>query len=206
MIASALFSEAWRLQMTAATSAPRIAPLQPPYEPDVEQMLVKWMPPNSGLEPLALFRTLTVHDDLSSRMRPLGAGILGHGRIEARERELIILRACARAGAEYEWGVHATAFGVSVGLNGAEIAATASASADDPVWSDADAQLIRAVDELHHTNTISDELWSELAERFSDDQLLEIIVAAGWYRLLSYVINAARIDLEPWAARFPAKP
>jgi alkylhydroperoxidase family enzyme len=189
--------------MTAATAGPRIAPLQPPYEPELEQMLVKWMPPGTGLEPLALFRTLTVHDDLSSRMRPLGAGILGHGRIEPRERELIILRACARAGAEYEWGVHATAFGVTVGLNGTEIAATASASADDAVWSDADAQLIRAVDELHDTNTISDELWSELAERFSDDQLLEIVIAAGWYRLLSYVINAAGIELEPWAARFP---
>jgi alkylhydroperoxidase family enzyme len=190
--------------MTAATTGPRIAPLQPPYEPDVERMLVKWMPPNSGLEPLALFRTLTVHDELSSRMRPLGAGILGHGRIEPRERELIILRTCARAGAEYEWGVHATAFGVTVGLDGAQIAATASAAADDPIWSAADAQLIRAVDELHDTNTISDELWTELTARFSDDQLLEIIVAAGWYRLLAYVINAARIELEPWAARFAA--
>jgi 4-carboxymuconolactone decarboxylase len=185
--------------MTAA----RIAPLQPPYEPSVEEMLVKWMPPGSGLEPLALFRTLSVHDELSSRMRPLGAGILGHGRVEPRDRELLILRACARAGAEYEWGVHATAFGVSVGLNGSELAATASADADDAVWTDADAQLIRLVDELHDTNTVSDELWAELAERFSDDQLLEVVITAGWYRLLSYVINAARIELEPWAARFP---
>jgi alkylhydroperoxidase family enzyme len=189
--------------MTAATS-PRIAPLQPPYEADVEQMLVKWMPPNAGLEPLALFRTLTVHDELSSRLRPLGAGILGHGRIDPRERELIILRACARAGAEYEWGVHATAFGVTVGLNGSEIAATASAPADDPIWSEADGQLIRAVDELHDTNTTGDELWSELAERFGDDQLLEVAITAGWYRLLSYVINAAGVELEPWAAWFPS--
>lgn len=189
--------------MTATASSPRIAPLQPPYEPEVERMLVKWMPPGSGLEPLALFRTLTVHDELSSRMRPLGAGILGHGRIEPRERELIILRACARAGAEYEWGVHATAFGVTVGLNGAQIAATASAPADDPVWSEADAQLIRVVDELHDTNTVSDELWVQLAERFGDDQLLEVVVTAGWYRLLSYVINAAGVQLEPWAARLP---
>ena len=47
------------------------------------------------------------------------------------------------------------------------------------------------------------ELWSLLKERFPDDQLLELIVTAGWYRLLSYIINAARIPLEPWAARFP---
>jgi hypothetical protein len=33
--------------MTAA----RIAPLQPPYEPSVEETLVKWMQPGTGLEP-----------------------------------------------------------------------------------------------------------------------------------------------------------
>ena len=36
----------------------------------------------------------------------------------------------------------------------------------------------------------------------ADDELLELIIIAGWYRLLSYVINAARIECEPWAARF----
>jgi 4-carboxymuconolactone decarboxylase len=89
--------------MTESTTAvPRIAPLEPPYDPDTETMLRKWMPPGSPLDPLALFRTLQVHDELASRMRPLGAGILGHGRVAPRERELIIHRTCARAGAEYE--------------------------------------------------------------------------------------------------------
>jgi alkylhydroperoxidase family enzyme len=177
---------------------PRIPPLEPPYDPETAAMLAKWMPPNSGLEPLALFRTLTVHDDLSSRMRPLGAGILGHGRVEARERELMILRTCARAGAEYEWGVHATAFGAGVGLSEEEIAATASGDPSGEL-------VIRLADELFDTNDVSDELWALLAERFAHDQLLELIVTAGWYRLLAYVINAARIPLEPWAARFPAR-
>jgi hypothetical protein len=29
-------------------------------------------------------------------------------------------------------------------------------------------------------------------------------VIAGWYRLLSYVINGARVEHESWAARFPS--
>lgn len=56
---------------------PRIAPLDPPYDPAIDAQLVKWMPPGSAVEPLKLFRTLAIHDDLFSRMRPLGAGILG---------------------------------------------------------------------------------------------------------------------------------
>lgn len=190
--------------MSEQATRPRIAPLEPPYTPEIDAILKKWMPPNAGTDPLRLFRTLTVHDELASRMRPLGAGILSHGRIEPREREIVIHRTCARAGAEYEWGVHVLAFGKPFGLSDEQIAATVHGSAEDPAWSQHDAQLIRLVDELHDTCTVSDPLWAELAERFSDDQLLELVITAGWYRLLSYVINAAGVEHEPWAARFPA--
>src|SRR5207302_6072455 len=87
--------------------SPRIAPLSPPYEPDVATALAKWMPPGSALEPLKLFRTLYQNPQLSSRMRPLGAGILGaQSSIDPREREIVIDRTCARCRCEYEWGVH----------------------------------------------------------------------------------------------------
>ncbi len=182
---------------------PRIAPLQPPYDPEIEQMLDRWMPPGAEVEPLGLFRTLAVHDGLFSRMRPLGAGILGHPRLEPREREILILRTCARAGAEYEWGVHAVAFARTLGLSDEQIAATAQGAAEDAVWAPADAELISAADALFETAAIPDELWARLAARFRDDQLLELVIVAGWYRLISYVINAAGVELEPWAQRFP---
>lgn len=189
--------------MSDLATMPRIAPLEPPYEPAIEAMLEKWMPPGSEIPPLALFRTLAVHDELMARMRPLGAGILGHGRIDPREREIVIHRACARAGAEYEWGVHVVAFGKPLGLSDEQIAATARGRADDAAWSESDRLLVRLVDELHDTCTITAGLWSALADRYSDDQLLELVITAGWYRLLSGVINGLGIQREPWAARFP---
>ncbi len=191
--------------MTKIATEPRIAPLQAPFEPELEAMLKKWMPPGSPLEPLALFRTLAVHDQLLSRMRPLGAGILGHGRVPPRDRELIIDRTCARAGAEYEWGVHVVAFGHAVGLDDDQLAATAAGPADDQAFSSRDALLVRLADQLHDTCEISDDLWTALAELFRPDQLLELVIIAGWYRLLSYVINSARIERERWGARFPAR-
>ncbi len=187
-------------------TTPRIAPLEPPYEPDTAALLAKWMPPGNDVEPLRLFRTLAVHDELASRMRPLGAGILGHPRLEPRERELLILRTCARAGAEYEWGVHAIAFGGPLGLTEGQLAATVHGAADDAAWSAHDAQLIAAADALYDGDAIPDELWAALARRLGDDQLLELVVVAGWYRLLACVINVALVELEPWAPRFPAAP
>jgi alkylhydroperoxidase family enzyme len=191
--------------MENSSPPPRIAPLEPPYEPEAAALLEKWMPPGSGIEPLALFRTLCIHDELASRMRPLGAGLLGHGRLEPRDRELVILRTCARARAEYEWGVHAVAYGAAVALDDAQIAATADGAPDDPAFSASDGDLIRLADELHETCMVSDALWSALSERFAADQLLELLVLAGWYRLIAYVINGGRVTHEPWARQFPAR-
>jgi alkylhydroperoxidase family enzyme len=189
--------------MPDSADSPRIAPLDPPYAPETEAMLRKWMPPGSSQEPLKLFRTLCLHPELSSRMRALGAGILGHGTVTTREREIVIDRTCARAGAEYEWGVHAVAFGGAAGLTQAQLAATAAPRADEPTWSERDRLLLRLADELHESATVSDALWSGLRENWTPPQILELLVIAGWYRLLSYVINGARIEREPWAARFP---
>jgi len=189
--------------MHPPSATPRIAPLEPPYEPQVKTFLDRWMPPGSEVEPLRLFRTLAVHEELASRMRPLGAGILGHGCVDPRDREIMIDRTCARAGAEYEWGVHAIAYAQAVGLNDEQIAATVQGDADDPAWSEHDALLIRLADQLHETCTVSGELWAALAERFTEVQLLELLIIAGHYRIISYVVNAAGVEREPWAARFP---
>ena len=140
--------------MPDAPTAPRIAPLEPPYDPHIETFLQKWMPPGSQIEPLALFRTLAIHEQLASRMRPQGAAILAHGTVDPRSREILIHRTCARTGAEYEWGVHVIAYGKAVGLSDAQIAATVHGTAEDPAWSDGDALLIRLADELHDTCTV----------------------------------------------------
>jgi len=99
--------------------------------------------------------------------------------------------------------VHAVAFGAPLGLTDEQLAATVNGSAEDPVWSEHDSQLLAAADELFDTATISEELWQKLAARLRDDQLLELVIVTGWYRMLSCIINAAGIEPESWAARFP---
>jgi alkylhydroperoxidase family enzyme len=184
----------------------RIAPLQPPYEADVGAMLEKWMPPNSGIEPLRLFRTLGLHADLAARMRPLGAGILGHGLVEPRLREVMIHRTCALCGAEYEWGVHAVAYGGPLGFTEEQLAATVHGDAVHPAWSEAERAVYRLADELHESGRVSDALFAELERHFTAPQILELVVTCGWYHTISFVIGAARVELEPWAARFPGSP
>src|SRR5271167_348902 len=183
--------------MSQTVRAPRIPPVQPPHEPDLEASLMKWMPPGAEVDPLNIFRTFHVHPELASRIRPLGAGILAHVLVEPREREIVILRSCARAGAEYEWGVHVSGFAAAVGLTNSEVNATL-APGSGSFTLERDRLLVDLVDELHESCNVTDELWDGLAGHYENDVLLELIVTACWYRLISCVINAAGVQHEPW--------
>jgi alkylhydroperoxidase family enzyme len=182
----------------------RLAPAQPPYTPEIEAVLSKWMPPDSPAEPLHLFRTLVLNEELASRMRAVGAGILGgKAKIPPSVREVVIHRTCALTGAEYEWGVHAVAFGRPLGFDDEHLRSTVSGTWDDPCWDGEQAVAFRLADELHETSTVSDDLWRELTARFDDAQILELVITAGWYHLIAFICNAAAVEREDWAERFP---
>ena len=182
----------------------RIPHMQPPYESDVAAILENMMPTNSPVEPLKLFRTFTHNPAMAEATRPLGSHFLGRGRsISARDREIVIMRVCARCRCEYEWGVHAVAYGPRVGLSDEQLAATVVGGPDDACWLETDALLVRMVDELHEDAVVGDELWNELSDHWSPEQLLDLLLLAGWYHAISYVANGAHVELEESAARFP---
>lgn len=177
----------------------RIAPVTPPFLPEIEAALTKIMPP--GAPPLLLFTTLAHNPRVFQRF--MAGGLLDRGSISLREREIVIDRATARCGAEYEWGVHVAFFAGKAGLEASEVEATVHGGADDPAWSPRERLLIRLVDALHETATVDDELWADLSAEFSDEQRIELIVLAGLYHMVSFVTNALALPLEPFAARFP---
>jgi len=190
--------------MTVTNAAPRIEPLEPPYDADVQEMLAKWMPPNSGAEPLRLFRTLARNNELAGRMRPLGAGILGRrARIAPLLREVMIHRTCALTGNEYEWGVHAAAFGRPLGLDEQQLRSTVHGSWSDACWEAEQSVVFRLADELHASSTISEQLWEQLRAAFDEQQLIELVVTAGWYHVIAYLCNGLGVAHEDWAPRFP---
>lgn len=179
----------------------RIAPAPQPYEPDMEETLLKLMP--EGVEPLRLFRMMARSPRLFRRF--MAGGLLDKGSISLREREIAIDRACARCGGEYEWGVHVALFAQAVGFGPAEVAATLAEGAGAACWSARERLIIRLVDQLHETSTIDDALWDELSRAFQDEQLLELIMLAGLYHMVSFVVNATRLPPESYGMRFPSR-
>ena len=132
---------------------PRLAPLAPPYAPELEALLAKMTPP-AAPEVLALFRVLAHHPALAERMTAVGGFLLGRqAALSLRDREVVIDRVCARCGAEYEWGVHVAAFAQAAGFSAADITAIADPQADLAVLQERDQLLVQLVDALHDTST-----------------------------------------------------
>jgi alkylhydroperoxidase family enzyme len=179
-------------------TTPRIPPIEPPYPADVQSAFDTIM---RGAPPLLLFRTVAQNPRVLQRM--MAGGLLDRGSIPLRARELMILRTCARCGAAYEWGVHVATFAAKAGLDERQLRSTVHGSADDDCWSGDDALVLRLADQLHDGNDVDDALWGELAARQSPAQLVELVVLAGLYHAVSFLVNALRIAPEPFAPAFP---
>jgi alkylhydroperoxidase family enzyme len=178
---------------------PRLQPLEPPFEAGLAEELTAMMPP--GVPPLRLFRTLAHNPRVLRKIR-LG-NLLDRGSLDRRDREIVILRTTARCGAEYEWGVHVAFFAERVKLTRAQVAATLTPGIDPSLWSAREQALLRAVDQLHEGATLDDKAWTALASELAPDQVVEVLVLAGFYHTISFVVNALGVEAEAGAPRFP---
>jgi alkylhydroperoxidase family enzyme len=181
-----------------AHAKPRIAPLDPPYPPEIQEQFDRIM---RGAPPLMLFRLMAGHARAWDKFR--AASLLDRGPLALREREIVIDRTCALNGCEYEWGVHVAIFAGTAQLAEEEVRATVHGDATSPCWSPAEQALIAAVDALHHRATLDDEEFAALSAHYDEAQILEVMMLCGFYRTVSYLANGLRLPLEANAARFP---
>lgn len=180
----------------------RIPPLDAPYPADVAAQLASMMP--AGMAPIGLFRTFARNLPMTAAMGEWGRYQLGRRlSLTVREREIVIVRTCARCRCEYEWGVHLMVFARRAGLTGDEITSLTRGSSDDPCWTAGQERaLIRVADALHDSSDLDDELWRAARDVLEEPQLLDLFLLCGWYHAISFAARAARVDLEPGAPRF----
>lgn len=175
----------------------RIAPAPVPFPEDIQHAVDAVM---RGAPPLVLFATLARDQRLFFKL--FNAGLLDRGNLTLRQREIVIDRVTATCGAEYEWGVHVTAFAAAAALTEEQIVSLTTGGADDPCWEPGDRPLIRLCDSLHRDCDVDDELWALLTAQHTDEALIELVMLAGTYRMISYLVNALRLPLETGARRF----
>ncbi|MEW6476611.1 MAG: carboxymuconolactone decarboxylase family protein [Actinomycetota bacterium] len=149
---------------------------------------------------LKLFSTLGHHPTLLGRW--LGfAGTLLNGTLPPREREMAVLRTAWLCQVDYEWGPHAAA-ARAAGLSDDDLARIIDGPSAEG-WDQTDAALLRAVDELHTDARLTDATWETLAARFSEPQMIELLMLIGQYHLAAFTLNSLHLSAEPGAEPLP---
>lgn len=115
--------------------------------------------------------------------------------VSKRIRELLILRISWLRRSEYEFVQHVV-LGRNAGLSEAELERV-QLGPDAPGWAPVDADLVRAVDELHADARIQDTTWARLSAHFSTTELMDIVLAVGCYDVLAMVFKTFGAQLEP---------
>ena len=125
----------------------------------------------------------------------------GESTLPPREREILIVRIGWLCRAEFEFGWH-TLYGKSSGLTDDEIKRIMEGPKATG-WDPFDATLLLAVDELYYDAFITDATWNALAKRYSQQQLMDVVVTIGQYNLLSMFLNSLGVQLDKGVPGFP---
>jgi 4-carboxymuconolactone decarboxylase len=175
------------------TSKARIAPLADgELDPEQKQLLE---PMTQRGRVLNIFRTFVRAPGALKGFLPWGNYILSkRNALPAREREIVVLRTGYLCRSGYEWTQH-VAMGRQAGLTEDEITGI-KAGADAAGWSPADAALIRAADELHASQFVSDATWAALGGHFDDKQRMDVVFTVGQYTQVSMILNTFGVQLD----------
>ena len=174
---------------TATNGTPRLAPVTDP-SPEVRSSS-----PRAGLngpdgKPLNIFGTLAHHPALMRRWMVFATHVLSKSTLTPRDRELVILRIGARCHSQYEFSQHAIIARRS-DITDEEIEATKQPIDAHP-WSDKDAALVRAADELHDDAAPRPTRPGRRSpSELSTEQVMDVVFAVGQYNLVSMFLNTA---------------
>jgi alkylhydroperoxidase family enzyme len=178
----------------ARPAAPRLAPLAEDERDDfARELLGQVGGATSGAT--NIFTTLVRHPGLFRHWLPFGGKLLA-GKLPARDRELLILRTGWNCGSAYEWAQHVR-IARAAGLADDEIERVRAADgADTPGWASEDALLVRAADELHADACLTNATWAALADRYDEQQLIEVPMVVGHYHMVAFALNSLGVQVE----------
>ena len=171
-------------------SQPRIAPLSDAEMGPEQKEALK----DFGSRILNIFRTLAHAPKALTRFNAWGGYVLSRRNdLPAREREIVILRVGFLCRSGYEFTQH-TRIGLDSGLSADEIERIKRGA--DAGWSAADAVLIRAADELHADQFITDATWAELGQHYTQKQCMDVVFTTGQYTQVSMILNSFGVQLD----------
>jgi alkylhydroperoxidase family enzyme len=168
---------------------------------------IPYVDPASASEPVReAFAQLPVHLNVfkliahaEDSFRPFlryGGSILARQQLEPRLRELAILRVAKLADAEYEWVQHVP-IARQAGVAEAQVAALERGEIEAACFDETERLLLAFTDDVVGTGRPPRERFEALARRLSARELVELVLAVGFYLSIGKLMTAFEIDLDP---------
>jgi hypothetical protein len=144
--------------------------------------------------PINVLRMFGLTEDMLPAVLAMVGAVFKAEGIAPRLREIMVLRSAHLMNVPYELQANLV-MARNVGLTRQEIEAIGK---DGPVHGlDAEGTLIcRATDELTEFATLTDETLRALVDRYGASVAAKLILAVGWFNLLSRFLNGTRVPLE----------
>ena len=140
------------------------------------------------------FRALINNPGAAAGAHRLLTALMFHNQLPARTRELVILRTGWRTGSEYEFCQH-----VRVSRN-LKLSEDEILGVRDPdrcaAYSEVDRAVIRMADELHERAEVSPATWAVIEKAFPPNQLVELLLASGFWRMIAGFLKTAKVKLD----------
>lgn len=176
---------------------PRMPPVPPEKWDDEVHDFYALLDPNASREAGTRWLSLQImanHPKLSLAWGHFNRFIMQETELDPKLREIAILRVGHRYRNPYEWHHHCV-IGRSVGVTDEQIEAV-KAGPDDPIWSELESHIVKAVDEIVDHAETSDATWDVLLRALGPKQLMELIYAIGAYAVVAWTFNSMRVPLE----------
>jgi len=149
---------------------------------------------------LSVFRTLLHQPGAAAAVNGMLHALLWKGTLDARLRELLIMRIGWTSGAVYEWTQH-WAVALAVGVPEADVLGVRDWARHDG-FDDLDRAVLAATDETLADGCVSDATWKACAAHLDEAQLVEMVVAIGNWTLFARLLPSLDVPLEegvePW--------
>lgn len=147
------------------------------------------------------FRPVMHSPDTASAVANLLLTLMTRNTLSARTRELVILRIGWGAGSEYEFCNHVR---VSRALKMSDEEILGVRDPDRcKAYSEADHAVIKMADELMDGTEVSAQTQAVLKAAFSEAERVELLIAAGFWRMMACWLNTVKVPLEPEVPGWP---
>jgi alkylhydroperoxidase family enzyme len=147
---------------------------------------------------LNIFKMMANAETCFIPLTRLGGTILSRQKLDAKLRELAILMIAKIEGGEYEWIQHVP-IALAAGVAQAQIDAIAKGELTAPCLSPLERVALRFTEEVVNRVKADEATVRELMKMTSPREVVELILAIGFYMMMTRLTETTRTDLDPSA-------